>query len=420
MKPSARVIIDTDPGVDDILALLLALSSLPQDLEVLMISATYGNATLASSLHSVVATFHVLAQELAWRKASGREERYSALFKSKPIVAAGPKCSLEAQTDEAGVLEDPDALYGVYKRYSELAPEKDWADMFQDHGQNWERQSATHLHNFFCPSTKPAHEEVLRLLDENPANSITIIALGPLTNLALAAAKDPDTFLKTKELVVMGGNVHVPGNVTPFAEFNTYADPFAAARVYALTSSNPKTNIPPEPGTGMLSSLVAYPERLSRLLNLTLFPLDITTAHPLRRGPCLEKLRPLVELGSPLAKWVDHFLSATFDKFSTTEESDLEPRLSLHDPLTIWYVLKREQQGWIPANVLEDIRIETTGYWTKGMHAIDRRKRDGLSTGVSVDIGGWLGKSSGNQIRRMVSSGFEDSFAKHLLDEIFD
>jgi hypothetical protein len=57
-----------------------------------------------SSLHSVVATFHILAQELAWRKASGREERYSTLFKSKPIVAAGPKCSLEeAQADGVGL-----------------------------------------------------------------------------------------------------------------------------------------------------------------------------------------------------------------------------------------------------------------------------------------------------------------------------
>jgi inosine-uridine nucleoside N-ribohydrolase len=156
------------------------------------------------------------------------------------------------------ITEDPEVLYGVYKRYPELAPEKDWAVMFQDDGQNWERQSATHLHNLFRPSTKPAHEEVLRLLDKNPADSVTIITLGPLTNLALAAAKDPDTFLKTKEFVVMGGNVHVPGNVTPFAEFNTYANPFMAARVYALTSRNPKANIPPEPRTGMLPSLVSY------------------------------------------------------------------------------------------------------------------------------------------------------------------
>jgi hypothetical protein len=98
----------------------------------------------------------------------------------------------------------------------------------------------------------------------------------------------------------------------------------------------------------------------------------------------------------------------------------LEPPLSLHDPLTTWYALSREQEGWIPAAVLKDIRIETMGYWTKAMHAIDRRKREGLSTGVSVDIDGWLGQSRGNQIRRMVSPGFEDSFAKHLLDEIFD
>ncbi len=164
------------------------------------------------------------------------------------------------------------------------------------------------------------------------------------------------------------------GNITPVAEFNTYADAVATARVFALTSPNPVTTMPPPPLN--LSTLPPYPKKLSKTLNLTLFPLDVTTPHKLQRSHVDAKLGPLIEAGSPLAEWTNAFIQRTYAKIESLTRKQADPGLELHDPLCVWYMLTRSARSWMVApKAPEDIRVETAGQWTRGMHIIDRRNR---------------------------------------------
>lgn len=101
-----------------------------------------------------------------------------------------------------------------------MSPAETWKSLFKPVPEPLSPEEAEELenvrkaHSLFTPSIKPAHEEMLRLLRENEPDTITIVAIGPLTNLAIAAATDPETFLKVKEVVVMGGAVNWPGNVS--------------------------------------------------------------------------------------------------------------------------------------------------------------------------------------------------------------
>lgn len=234
----------------------------------------------------------------------------------------------------------------------------------------------------------------------------------------------------------MGGAVHVEGNVTPVAEFNCYADAVAAARVYALTSRSPKTTMPALPQE--LSTLPAYPAKLSRQLKLTLAPLDITTPHLLTKSYFNEKIQPHIDAGSPLAQWTSHFMQGCFSKIESMEGDDNEPGLSLHDPLTVWYILTQDDPKWKTPEKPEDIRVETSGQWTRGMHVIDRRFRQKpaeAAVALSADPFGdaeimalddvpgdddsWLSVLKGNRINRLVGSPGEEIFKDFLMERIF-
>lgn len=180
---SARIplLIDTDPGVDDALAILMALDDTGHEVVGLTIAA--GNVGLR----------HTVANALKLCEVAGRDDI--------PVFAGCPEPLLHPAPDAADV-------HG--------------ADGFGDIGYGPSPRHAESEH---------AAQAIIRLSHEH-AGRVLLVALGPLTNLALALKLDPSLPSRIGRLVVMGGAVTGRGNITPFAEFNTHFDPEAARIVF--------------------------------------------------------------------------------------------------------------------------------------------------------------------------------------------
>src|SRR5512134_457433 len=186
-----RIIIDTDPGVDDALAFLLALASPEIKLEAL--TTTQGNVTLEKATRNALSVL-----ELA--------------HASHVPVARGSLLPL-------------------------VQPLRASADV---HGESGIGNSKLPE-----PQTKTVPEHAVDYLIERvlaEPNEISIFPIGPLTNIAMAIRKEPRFASAVKELVIMGGAILEHGNSTPQAEFNIYVDPHAAHIVFH--SGIPITLIP--------------------------------------------------------------------------------------------------------------------------------------------------------------------------------
>ncbi|HXA68535.1 MAG TPA: nucleoside hydrolase [Bryobacteraceae bacterium] len=276
-----RIIIDTDPSPDDAVAILVALAS-PEELQVLAVTTVAGNVPV--NLTSKNAR---KALELA-RRTETPVYAGAAAPLLRPLVTAE---EVHGKTGFDGYdLPDP----------------------------------TTPLAEGFAP------DAIVDLVMRRPRGEVTLCCLAPLTNIALAMAKEPRLAGHLREIVMMGGAFSEGGNITPAAEFNVYVDPEAAARV--LRSGTP----------------------------ITMIPLDCTH-QALTTATRLEKLR---SIGTPLAEAFYHLLR--FNKLFDERKYGWEGG-PLHDATVIAYLLAPE----IFAGKKVNVEVECASALTLGMTIVD-------------------------------------------------
>jgi purine nucleosidase len=181
------IIIDTDPGQDDAVAILLALAA-PSQLDVRAITSVAGNVPLA------LTTVNALKMvELAGRT-------------DVPVYAG---CDGPLQ----GTLITAEYVHGASGLDGAELPEP-VTPLAEGH----------------------AVDAIVEIVMSSPAGAVTLCALGPLTNIAAALDREPRLAGMLREIVLMGGGFFEGGNTTPAAEFNIYVDPEAAAIVFRCGS----------------------------------------------------------------------------------------------------------------------------------------------------------------------------------------
>ncbi|MFY0691549.1 MAG: nucleoside hydrolase [Paracoccaceae bacterium] len=183
MSQPRKIIIDTDPGQDDAVAILLALSS-PEDIEVLGITAVAGNVPL----------------DLTQKNA-----RIVCELAGQPHVDVFAGCAepLERRLVTAEHVHGKTGLDGPALPDPKMP-------LRETHGVDF----------------------IIETLRKEPSGTVTLCPLGPLTNIATAFRRAPDIVARVHEIVLMGGAYFQVGNITPAAEFNIYVDPQAADIVF--------------------------------------------------------------------------------------------------------------------------------------------------------------------------------------------
>ena len=251
-----KVMIDCDVGVDDAFALILAFHS--PELEVKAVTGVNGNVPLDQVFENIQKVISLIQP------------------KNKPLIARGAGQPLKGKTVYAHSVHGRDGLGG--------------AKIVRREGEEW-----------WKIYTGSADKLITKMARQCP-DELTLIATGPLTNLALGIQRDLEGIKKLKEIVIMGGAVRTKGNITPHAEFNIFSDPLAAKIVF-------------ESG-----------------LPITLVPLDVT--HQVNLTPQWMEER-VNSLNSPFSKFA---IEATGYNMVTRQFRNTEI-IHLHDPLAVGVVV---------------------------------------------------------------------------------
>jgi len=269
-----RIILDTDPGIDDALALMLALAS--PEVRIEAVTTVSGNVYVDFTTRNALALLELL----------GRGDI---------PVARGSAWPLLRKPVDAAFVHGDNGLGGV-----EL-PEP--------------RIKAVGKH---------AVDVIIETILSAPGE-ISLVPIGPLTNIALAARREPAIIQQVREVVIMGGALLVPGNDTPTSEFNIFADPHAAHIVLHA----------------------GWPVRLVAL--------DVTMQTPMQR----EQVDTLVRSGSPVMRVIKQMLDYYFDVFAPAYGVTA---FHMHDPLCLAAAFRPELLSWKPMYV----DVELQGSLTMG------------------------------------------------------
>jgi inosine-uridine nucleoside N-ribohydrolase len=172
-----KIILNTDPGIDDALALFLVLAS--PEIELIAITTNYGNVAVNLTTRNALALLE--------------------LTDSKSIpVARGCASPLVNAPVSGSLVHGQNGLCNVELPEPQIQP----IELY-------------------------AVDLIIEKVMANP-NAVTLVSIGPLTNLALAVRQEPRLVQNVREVVLMGGALCVPGNISSAAEFNVFADPHAA------------------------------------------------------------------------------------------------------------------------------------------------------------------------------------------------
>lgn len=283
MTPQARggtrpaVLLDCDPGHDDVFAILVALARA----ELVAVTAVSGNAPLKASVRNALITLQLAGADVP--------------------VHVGADRPLVREPRHAAYIHGESGLDGP--TLPPLTRE---------------------------PSAVPAVRAILDAAESR--DDLWLVATGPLTNVALALREEPGLAERLRGISIMGGN-HGPGNVTAAAEFNIWADPEAAAEVFASGAT------------------------------LVLAGLDLTHQFMMTRTH-IDAVRAL---GTPLSGFGADLL--TFFAAAYARTFGGEPEGPLHDPCAVMAVT--DPHLFTSADY--HVAVETAGELTRGATVIDRR-----------------------------------------------